>query len=43
MNVKSKEEAEELCNTNPAAESGRLRVENNPWYNAKGITIQQNK
>ncbi len=35
--VDSLEEAEELCNTDPAVEAGRLRIELHPWYSARGI------
>jgi uncharacterized protein YciI len=37
----SLEEAQALCDTDPAVQSGRLRVELHPWYSAKGITVVQ--
>lgn len=39
--VSSLEEAKALCDTDPAVQAGRLRVELHPWYSAKGITIVQ--
>jgi uncharacterized protein YciI len=39
--VLSLEEAKALCDTDPAVQAGRLRVELHPWYSAKGITIVQ--
>ena len=39
--VDSMEEAKKLCDTDPAVQAGRLRVEIKPWYSAKGITIQK--
>jgi uncharacterized protein YciI len=35
--VASLEEAKALCDTDPAVQAGRLRVELHPWYSAKGI------
>ncbi|NUN08124.1 MAG: hypothetical protein HUU54_03015 [Ignavibacteriaceae bacterium] len=39
MKTASLEEAEALCNTDPAVIAGRLKVEIKPWYSAKGITV----
>lgn len=35
----SVEEAQALCDTDPAIRAGSLRVELHPWYSAKGIGI----
>lgn len=40
FNVKSKEEALELCNNDPAVKAGRLRVELHPWYSQKGASLK---
>jgi len=37
--VGSLEEAKALCDTDPAVQAGRLRVELHPWYSAKGINV----
>jgi uncharacterized protein YciI len=37
--VGSLEEAKALCDTDPAVQAGRLRVELHPWYSAKGISV----
>ncbi len=39
MKTETLEEAQELCNTDPAVIAGRLKVEIKPWYSAKGITV----
>ncbi len=39
MKTETLEEAQELCNTDPAVKAGRLKVEIKPWYSAKGITV----
>jgi myo-inositol-1(or 4)-monophosphatase len=41
MDVTSLEEAQALCDTDPAIQAGLLRVELHPWYSAKGIGIIQ--
>lgn len=41
--VSTLEEAQALCDTDPAVKAGRLRVELHPWYSAKGITIVREK
>jgi uncharacterized protein YciI len=37
--VASLEEAKALCDTDPAVQAGRLRVELHPWFSAKGINV----
>jgi uncharacterized protein YciI len=37
--VASLEEAKALCDTDPAVQARRLRVELHPWYSAKGISV----
>ncbi len=39
FDVTSVEEAQALCDTDPAIQAGTLRVELHPWYSAKGIGI----
>jgi uncharacterized protein YciI len=39
MDVGSKEEAEKLCDTDPAIIAGRLRYEIRPWYSARGSKL----
>lgn len=39
FDVETMEEAQALCDQDPAVKAGRLRVELKPWYSAKGITI----
>ena len=39
--VDSMEEARALCDSDPAVQAGRLRVELRPWYSAEGIHIDQ--
>ena len=41
FDVESVEEAQSLCDTDPAIRAGSLRVELHPWYSAKGIGIAQ--
>jgi myo-inositol-1(or 4)-monophosphatase len=41
FDVESVEEAQALCDTDPAIQAGSLRVELHPWYSAKGIGIVQ--
>ena len=42
FNVASKEEAQALCDQDPAVQAGRLIAEIHPWFAAKGITVAQN-
>jgi len=37
LNAASMEEAQQLVNTDPAIQAGRLRAEIHPWYGARGI------
>ena len=37
LNVTSAEEAQKLCDTDPAIRAGRLVAEIHPWYGPKGI------
>jgi uncharacterized protein len=37
LNVASMEEAQALCDSDPAIHTGRLRAEIHPWYGARGI------
>lgn len=37
--VDSMEEAQNLCDTDPAVQAGRLRVEIKPWFADKGLTV----
>ncbi len=37
--VASIEEARALCDTDPAVQAGRLRVELHPWFSAKNIFV----
>lgn len=39
FDLESVEEAQALCDTDPAIRAGALRVELHPWYSAKGIGI----
>ena len=39
--VSSLEEAQALCDSDPAVKAGRLRVELHPWYSEKGIAVVQ--
>jgi len=39
FDLDSVEEAQKLCDTDPAIQSGTFRVEIHPWYSAKGIGI----
>jgi uncharacterized protein YciI len=39
----TREEAEQLCASDPAVKAGRLRIELHPWYAAKGIRVDQPK
>ena len=39
FDLDSVEEAQRLCDTDPAIRAGSLRVELHPWYSAKGIGI----
>ena len=39
FDLTSVEEAQKLCDTDPAIRAGALRVELHPWYSAKGIGI----
>lgn len=38
MDVPNKEEAERLCNEDPAIKAGTLQMEIKPWYGPKGLT-----
>ena len=38
MDVPNKEEAERLCNEDPAVKAGALQIEIKPWYGPKGLT-----
>ena len=40
FDVATVEEAQALCDSDPAIQAGTLRVELHPWYSAKGIGIQ---
>jgi uncharacterized protein len=35
----TREEAEQLCASDPAVKAGRLRIELHPWFAAKGIRV----
>jgi len=37
LNAASMEEAQKLCDSDPAIQAGRLRAEIHPWYGARGI------
>ncbi len=37
--VDSMEEAQKLCDTDPAVQAGRLRTEIKPWFADKGLTV----
>jgi len=39
MSTETMEEAQALCNSDPAVKAGRLKVEIKPWFSAKGITV----
>jgi len=39
FNVESMEKAKELCDSDPAIQSGRLTAEIHPWWAAKGSTL----
>lgn len=39
FDVTTVEEAQALCDTDPAIQAGSLRVELHPWYSAKGVGI----
>ena len=41
FDLDSVEEAQKLCDTDPAIRAGSLRVELHPWYSAKGIGISK--
>ena len=41
FDLTSVEEAQKLCDTDPAIRAGALRVELHPWYSAKGIGISK--
>ena len=41
FDLDSVEEAQKLCDTDPAIRAGALRVELHPWYSAKGIGISR--
>ncbi|HPN38305.1 MAG TPA: YciI family protein [Melioribacteraceae bacterium] len=43
LKVNSLEEAENLCNQDPAIISGRLKAEIRPWYTIKGTFSAENK
>ena len=40
FDVETVEEAQALCDSDPAIQAGTLRVELHPWYSAKGIGIK---
>ncbi|MGH7680814.1 MAG: YciI family protein [Candidatus Eiseniibacteriota bacterium] len=40
FDVTTVEEAQVLCDSDPAIQAGTLRVELHPWYSAKGIGVR---
>ena len=40
LQAASLQEAQELCDSDPAVKAGRLRVELHPWWGPKGIRVE---